>query len=288
MSDKTQPVTKANHMTPVTVRVIVVLAVVIIGALSIYLLNSFVTKSIPSVEEVFAENVPEEIMTLMQKDASTAGFYQYDGEDCEYVMLSYGEISGISMNVVPQISDNSVYFAVSGTDVIGTETEPVYRIYKTNASAISADELALKSPHYGVGTSGMNVGWIDVTKDGNYYITPLLDTSPTDRVFLSNTDTKISNGLYYYEYLIQSSAAYLTAAEKQDEYWLWTKVDEFVPNATVVDLLLGEECIRFQVSIAQLNETQVEQLTNAYERDVSVKLAIANVNSSPAVIAVSE
>lgn len=269
-------------------RIIFLIIGITLGCLIAWLLNFFFVGHTPTVEEILAQDVPEEVMTHIQEDVSTAGFYQYDGEDCAYVMLSYGEVSGISMNVVPQINDNSVYFAVSGTEVVGTETEAVYRIYKTNASAISADELALKSPHYGVGTSGMNVGWIEVTKDGNYYITPLLDTSPTDRVFLSNADTKISDGLYYYEYLIQSSAAYLTTAEKQDEYWLWTKVDEFVPDTTTVDLLLGEENIRFQASIAQLNESQVEQLTNAYERDEAVKLTLANVNSTPTIIAVSE
>lgn len=288
MTDKNKSALKANHVTPAMVRFIVLLSAAIIGASIAYLLNYFVTKSIPTVEEVFAENISEEVMNLIQEDAATAGFYQYESEDGIYVMLSYGEVSGISMNVVPQISDNSVYFTVSGTDVVGADTEPVYRIYKTDASAISADELALKSPYYGVGTSGMNVGWVEATAEGNYYITPLMDTSPTDRVFLSNAEVKINDGLYYYEYLIQSSAAYLTAAEERDEYWLWTKVDEFLPDSATVDLLLGEENIRFQVSIAQLDDAQIELLTNAHERDTTVKLAIGKVNDTPAVITVNE
>lgn len=288
MTDKNKSTLKANCVAPIMVRFIVLLSAAIIGASIAYLLNYFVTKSIPTVEEVLTQDIPEEIMTHIQEDASTAGFYQYESEDGEYAMLSYGEVSGVSMNVVPQISDNSVYFAVSSTEIVGIETEPVYRVYKTNASAISADELALKSPYYGVGTSGMNIGWVEVTAEGNYYITPLMDTSPTDRVFLSNTKTKINNGLYYYEYLIQSSAAYLTAAEEQDEYWLWTKVDEFVPDSTTVDLLLGEENIRFQVSVTQLDEAQIEQLANAHERDVTVKLAIGNMNGTPAIVAVAE
>ena len=46
----------------------------------------------------------------------TAGFYQYSADET-YVLLSFGEVGGIVMNVTPRADSTSVYFSISSTPV---------------------------------------------------------------------------------------------------------------------------------------------------------------------------
>lgn len=263
---------------------IVCSAVVLIGVLIFAIWRAHTPPAaMATVTEVAENEVPADIAASIHQDALTPGFYEYEAGADTYVMLTFGEVSGIALNVTPNIDGTSVYFAASGTDVSDMDVAAEYRVFRTDATAISADEQALKNPYYGVGSAGMNIGWVSPTENGAFYITPLMDTSPTDRVFISSTGVPLSSGVYYYEYDIQSAGAYITAAEPMDEYELWAHIDRFDDEAMTADLLIGEEQVRFTVSTARMDDDAMALLREAEESDFNTRLTIGCVSTSPAI-----
>ena len=264
-----------------------IIAFVILGALAgaavFIVLNQPKEEAVATVEEITLEALPQGIADEVVEDREIAGFYEYDAGPNTYVLLSYGSVSDVAMNVTPRVDKTSVYFAISSTKVSNPEVAPVYRFYLTDATAISADETALRSPNYGVGSTGMNVGLVDATENGEFYVTPLKDTAPTDRVFKSNV-TMDGNGLYYFEYSIQSAGAYMVAAEKLDEYEVWVKVDTL--DKLTADLFIGDEDIRLQAGTTELDEDSVELLQQAMEGGYNIKVTLGTVSGTLSISAV--
>lgn len=226
-------------------------------------------------------DVPDSIAEQVEADKETAGFYQYDALGNKYVLLTFGETSGLAMSVTPNIDGKSVYFAIGTTEVVEDTVDCEYQLYKTDAESISADETKLKNPAYGVGSEGINVGWVERTENGAYFITPIMDTSPTDRVFDTAGDANLSNGLYSYTYQIQSSGAFVSECTKISDYTCHAIIDKC--EDTTADILLGDQKIRLKVDIQGLDDASVELLNVAKENDSLIEICLTDTGSQLAI-----
>lgn len=285
MSSKGRGRSRRNQQKAHTSTVLEIIAVVFLGAILLLLFNK--PQSVPqaAVEEAAFNTLPQDIAEAVAEDLATPGYYEYEAGPNTYVLLTYGEVTDVAMNVTPRIDGTSVYFAVSSTKVTQPELMPVYRLFLTDATAISADETALMSPYYGVGSSGMNIGWVEETENNEYFVIPLKDTTPTDRVFKSNVDLR-TNGLYYYEYSIQNAGAYITAAEKMDEYEVWVSVKSV--EDTTANLMVGAQKITMTADITELDEDSVELLNQAINAEYNVKVTLKASSDKLSVASVKE
>lgn len=196
-------------------------------------------------EEITLEEVPESIRTEMEETLESAGAYFYketdDSEDV-YVLLNASKVVGVNMIVEPVEEEGGMYFSVAFLDNGGVEEELIYKVYKTNASAVAGDDQRLKSPYEQVGDTGMNIGLLQNMDSGiGYYITPLMDTNEVNRVFTPEDDSlaELEDGIYRYTYQLTSNGVVLTSAEKRDSYEVLCVVTEFVddPQASATLLL---------------------------------------------------
>ena len=225
------------------------------------------------------EIIPSRIMEKMESDIPTPGMHTYPDGNETYVLLTLGETSGFAMNITPfSDSKSTIHFKISATRVSSDIVDYEYCVYKTDATAISADETVLKNPGYGVGSSGTNIGYVEKTKNGAYYIVPLFDTAPTDRVFLDEVGSITENGLYRYVYEIRSTGAFGTEAENLPEYTVFAIIERISNDETIAHLLLSEEKTGLPVHIEGLDEASKETLQAAVsvENHLKVKLSMKN------------
>lgn len=228
------------------------------------------------VEEV--TELPEALVDAITVDAATAGFYTYEADGGTYVLMSYGSCAGLDMNVRYAMEDGSVYFDAEAVAVADVTVHDEYRVYFTNANAISANEVTLKNPGYGVGSVGLNTGWVEVSEDNSFYITPIFDTKPIDRVFLTSGEARLGRGLYHYEYELRSNGAFVTATEKVDDITCTVKVCDMNYEAHTADILLGDEEVRITTAIDALTEDELEAVKYAYENESTLNVTLADHN----------
>lgn len=228
------------------------------------------------VEEV--TELPEALAEAMTADAATAGFYTYEAEKGTYVLMSYGSCAGIDMSVRYAVEDDSVYFDPEAIAVADVSVHDEYCVYFTNASAISANEVVLKNPGYGIGSVGLNTGWVEISEDNSFYITPILDTKPIDRVFLTSGEARLGRGLYQYEYEIRSNGAFVTAAEKLDDVVRTVRVCDMNYEAHTADILLGDEEVRITAAVDTLTEDELEAVKYAYDNETTMNAILADRN----------
>lgn len=228
------------------------------------------------VEEV--TELPEKLADMIIADAATAGFYTYEADNGTYVLMSYGSCAGLDMNVRYALEDDSVYFDAEAVSVADMTIHDEYRVYFTNATAISANETTLKNPGYGIGSVGLNTGWVEISEDNSFYITPIFDTKPIDRVFLTSGEARLGRGLYHYEYEIRSNGAFVTAAEKVDDIVCVVKVCDLNYEAHTADILLGDEEVRITTAIDALMEDELEAVKYAYENEKTLNVTLADYN----------
>lgn len=262
------------------VMVVIIAVAGIIGA-TVFRHNSSDTAV---VEEIVSEtDIPGSVLSAMNDDIDTAGFYKYDAGSDTYVLLSLGNVANIGLSVTPQIDGTSVHFALSGVEVSDPEVHQVFRVFKTDAVAVSADEKVLENPYYGVGSEGMNVGWVEPTGNGEYYIIPLMDTAPTDRLFKAKAEATLGTGVYYYEYSIQSSGAMITTAEKLDSYSFWASVDRIDNEARTTDILVGDNDVRFNLDTSLLDDTGLSELLKAHDKNIEAKFSVVNASGKASI-----
>lgn len=228
------------------------------------------------VEEV--TELPEALVDAITADAATAGFYTYEADGGAYVLMSYGSCAGLDMNVRYAMEDGSVYFDAEAVAVADVTVHDEYRVYFTNANAISANEVTLKNPGYGIGSVGLNTGWVEVSEDNSFYITPIFDTKPIDRVFLTSGEARLGRGLYHYEYELRSNGAFVTSAEKVDDITCTVKVCDMNYEAHTADILLGDEEVRITTAIDALTEDELEAVKYAYENEATLNVTLADHN----------
>lgn len=235
--------------------------------------------SIVAVEEISL--VPEVISEQVETDKAIPGMHQYEALGNTYVLLTFGETCGYAMNVTPKTDESSVHFEVHADQVSSTEIKCEYKLFKVGAKAVSADENVLKNPGYGVGSEGLNIGWVQETSNGEYFITPILDPSPTDRVFRAEAEAPLSTGLYFYEYIIRSSGAYVTKAEKLGDYTCYATVGEVDAEVGKITLFFGTERVPLSVSVSDLNETDREYLAHAFETTTQARISLKETDGKP-------
>lgn len=233
------------------------------------------TTQIIAVEEL--TQAPDAITEQVEADKLSPGMHIYDSLNNYYVLLTFGETCGYVMNVMPNATEDSVHFAVSAEEVASTVIEPVWRLYKVGTAAISADEGTLKNLGYGVGSRGLNIGYVQKTHNsGEYFITPLLDTAPNDRLFRAEGSAELSSGLFYYEYTIRSGGAFVTACEPLEDYPVSAQVGDIKATEQNATLMVGDEKVSFLIDTASLTEEDIAYMQSAKEQGSSINVLIAN------------
>lgn len=237
-----KPILTSKWYTP-GVLIIVVGFIVLAFSLGLY----FYSTNEPHTVEV--TEPPKFLAEQIKNDAQKAGIYIYDANNADgayqnYVLLSFGEVVGVTMTVDwqfenGQFKNDSVYFTVDTEEVQSNQPAVIYRLYKTTANNIGCNELKLINPTYGVGTTGCNIGWLEIADKGSYYITPLLDISVPDRVFTAKANLgSLTHGLYDYNYEVTASGPVITSVKPIDQFKITGKVRNLSTEANTVDIVV--------------------------------------------------
>lgn len=235
----------------------IVLALLFAGG--IFLLATYGKTSLASrglyAEEITMEEVPEAIKSEMEGVMESPGAYFYketnDSKEV-YVLLTAGKVVGVNMISEPVEEDGGMYFSVAFQDNGGVEEELLYKVYKTNASAVAGDALHLKNPYEQVGDTGMNIGLLKKMDSGiGYYITPLMDPNEVNRVYVPADDSlaELEDGIYLYTYQLTSDGVVLTSAEKRTDYEVLCAVTEFADEPQASATLLLNNQIKIKVNV---------------------------------------
>lgn len=180
---------------------------------------------VATISEVAIENIPEEVKAKMEADMETPGAHSYDVGNERYVLLTTGKIVGLDMAVDASIDENEAYLAVTIYENTKTEEKVLSKTYKTTAQVIHVNDQVLINPYLKVGAVGINKGFIE-KEENTYFITPIMDDSVMNRVFLpGDVGMTLENGLYEYTYEVTNDGMKLLTA---------TPVDSVNKNAQVV------------------------------------------------------
>lgn len=220
------------------------------------------------------EEIPASLTEDIQRDRETPGMFIYEANGHKYILLTFGRTVEYAMEVEPHIDGMSVHFAVGATPVSNAGARPEYRVYQTDAETISCDEYRLSNPGYGPGAAGMNYGWVQPTSDGTFHITPLLDTTPMDRVFLADMGVTLQRGLYYYEYEVRSTGSSVTFAQRLEQYDLSARIGQVDDNGTTCDILVPDGNVRATCNITGLSENDIEYLRQAAGQSFIVRMTL--------------
>lgn len=198
-------------------------------------------------KEISMDNLPETIQEQATEDVEDGGAYFYrdaENKDVSYVLLSFGPQMDLAMDVEISQIDEGLYFSV---EPIETETEEglVYKVFETDAPAVSSDKNVLQNPRLVQGSSGLNVGYIQKSDTG-YYVSPLEDDSTNDRLYAY--DGELQDGLYRFTYQLGQDGPVITnadAIEKYSKKGYVTDVNADLSTATLV--LVGEQEIKYNM-----------------------------------------
>lgn len=198
-------------------------------------------------KEISMDNLPETIQEQATEDVEDGGAYFYrdtENKDVSYVLLSFGPQMDLAMDVEISQIDDGLYFSV---EPIETETEEdlVYKVFETDAPAVSSDKNVLQNPRLVQGSSGLNVGYIQKSDTG-YYVSPLEDDSTNDRLYAY--DGELPDGLYRFTYQLGQDGPVITnadAIEKYSKKGYVTDVNADLSTATLV--LVGEQEIKYNM-----------------------------------------
>ena len=253
------------------------------------IISFFIWQRDAPVPEVTAERIPlqelpPEVLADCEHSLRTAGMHTYqDSANNTYVLLTYGDACGYAMYATPHINGDDVYFRIYACKD-DTHTAPEYEIYKTNGVSISANTPSLLNPEYCPGVKGVNLGWITVSENTIYCITPILDVASNDDAFIVAGDAYIpSSGMYRYEYTVRSTGTYILSAVRQDTYsgrMRLALTTDSQGNEVAMDPASGLQ-MRFDEAIrAQINQA-VKQST-----EVNIKLSCGT--DGPVITGISE
>lgn len=104
--------------------------------------------------------VPESIREQFDKDVKLNGIYHYTTDDKYYTLLTFGEIVGVGMTVQTDATEDSIYFNVDTRELDSTQPALIYKLFECSTENTDANILKLLNPTYGVGTVGVNVGYV--------------------------------------------------------------------------------------------------------------------------------
>ncbi len=198
-------------------------------------------------EEISMDSLPETIQEQALEDVQNGGAYFYrdaENEDISYVLLSFGSQMDLDMAVETSEIDDGLYFSVGP---IETEAEEglVYKVFETNAPAVSSDKNVLQNPRLVQGSTGLNVGYIQKSDTG-YYVSPLEDDSTNDRLYAY--DGELPDGLYRFTYELGQDGPVITNADAIEKYSKKGYVtDVNVDLSTVSLVLVGEQEIKYNM-----------------------------------------
>lgn len=193
------------------------------------------------------DSLPEAIQEQALEDVEDGGAYFYrdaENEDISYVLLSFGSQMDLDMAVEISEIDDGLYFSV---EPIEAEAEEglVYKVFETDAPAVSSDKNVLQNPRLVQGSTGLNVGYIQKSDTG-YYVSPLEDDSTNDRLYAY--DGELPDGLYRFTYELGQDGPVITnadAIEKYSKKGYVTGVN--VDLSTVSLVLVGEQEIKYNM-----------------------------------------
>lgn len=270
-----------DKKTKITLAVIaVVTAIFVVVALVLRNQQPVEPQTELTAEEITRADVPESIWAEMEEvlEKPDAYFYREEGGETIYALLTAGKVVGIDLNVTPNEEDGGMYFSIHYTTNGGREEELAYKLYKTSASAVAADTVLLKMPYRQVGDEGANIGLLEQTDaDIGYYITPLLDTEETNRLYVpaDSTTEGLSDGIYSFTYKITTDGIQLLTATEKDSYTLQCVITAFTDGPQPsIELLLGESLhVTAWTTNAEL--LALLQKTNFDEENLNVKATIA-------------
>lgn len=198
-------------------------------------------------KEISMDSLPETIQDQALEDVEDGGAYFYrdaENEDISYVLLSFGSQMDLDMAVEISEIDDGLYFSV---EPIEAEAEEglVYKVFETDAPAVSSDKNVLQNPRLVQGSTGLNVGYIQKSDTG-YYVSPLEDDSTNDRLYAY--DGELPDGLYRFTYELGQDGPVITNADAIEKYSKKGNVtDVNVDLSTVSLVLVGEQEIKYNM-----------------------------------------
>ncbi len=233
------------------------------------------------------DEITDEIFSLIQNDLAIAGSHVYDFYGEKLVLLTYGETLGLSMEVMPEINGDAVYFNVSAAKVSGSTPAYEYKVYTTNAETVSANETHLKNPAYGPGTTGVNIGFLLSGNGEDVYAIPLLDTKAPDHVFYTEQGTKPEDGLYQYEYKVTAFGAAITSVKRVEWYQTEVFVTGYDEESQTAKVIVAPDGVGFTLSTATVDEYSAYWLAQYKEMpDVSETVVVYYGENGPAILMV--
>lgn len=259
--------------------------------LNIYLANNYdaiVQKYTTHAEEVSLEDVPTKISEEMLNDLENPGAYFYkETEDSKdiYALLTAGQTVRLSMSVSPTLEDSSMHFAVNFFSTTDPDSKTLYKIYKTNAKAVSADNQRLKKPYLQINSEGMNIGYLQKMSSGiGYFITPLEDFSDNTRVFVPEPGNEsvedLENGIYLYTYKLTTNGTQLLSATPRDSIQVYGQVTSFTDKdiSKTATILLNDQ-IKMDVVVSDESAEVLHQ--NNFEEYYPICLFTLTHQDSP-------
>ena len=291
--DNTEQETKSHSQKLRKIRIIAAISAAVL-AMSCILLSVSLKKSSNQEEEketASVEVVEEDASfeELVKDDIPKAGLHTYDlGDGNKLVLLSFGEVIGLGMSATPNIDGPSVYFSVSAVDIaVGSGPRYVYRLYKTDAKGISADMDVLLNPGYGVGSEGVNVGWVEPEDDGEFFVTPLFDDAPITRVFRTDAGVELGTGLYNYEFEVRTNGAYITYCEPIETYTRRFKVASVSPENGAAEFLTVERGVRIKAVFSDLSDEELSELKVCEGQDFTTEVTFNVVDGKLSILRVT-
>lgn len=226
------------------ITIVTVISIVSI-ILAISFISQFATKAMLDEKiittEIKSEDIPKTIHDLFMDKVEDRGTYIEKGNNEEqYVLLTYGNVIGLDMNVSYQISNDSILFktnSIFSADKEDKDSKPVYKIYKTNAKEILFDNSNIQNPYLQVKDTfqGVNEGYIKEAADSYLFIVPIRDDLDDYRRFIPSTDEKYNRGLIRYKY----------QKDKNNDFPIINNleyIDTIIKKGTVTSINL-EQCI---------------------------------------------
>lgn len=198
-------------------------------------------------KEVSMDGLPETVREQALEDVENGGAYFYrdaENEDISYILLSFGSQMDLAMDVETSEIDDGLYFSV---EPIETEAEEglVYKVFETDAPAVSSDKNVLQNPRLVQGSNGLNVGYIQKSDTG-YYVSPLEDDGTNDRLYAY--DGELPDGLYRFTYQLGQDGPVITNADAIENYSKKGYVTDVNADLSTVSLVLvGEQEIKYNM-----------------------------------------
>lgn len=217
--------------------------------------------------EITMEELPAEIKTQAEAVVDDGGAYFFRPEgntETSYVLLTFGKQTDLAMDVTVSQMKEGLYFAVAPVETVVGE-KAVYRLYETDAPAISSDKNILEKPRLVQGAKGMNVGYLTTSEKG-YYILPLEDDSVNDRLYGYEGENKLQNGLYRYTYELTANGPILQSVSAIDSFTkkgFAQSVDEDASSVTLY--LVDQESIKYTMAYDSADKDMMHDLKSASE-----------------------